>query len=124
VSACDGFQAVSGYPGVSSNLADPTVDEREEALDAAVGQFGQRDFRPLAAQYILTIKTRYAQGVQVGGQALASLLTVVWGPIARLIDTDLKGWPTAVRVSVKATGLRGVGRPVARPVSASTINDG
>jgi hypothetical protein len=47
------------------------INEREEALDPAVGQFGQRDFRPLVAQYNLTIKTRYAQSVQVRGQALA-----------------------------------------------------
>jgi hypothetical protein len=45
---------------VGSNLTDPAVKEREEALDAAVGQFGQWDFWPLVAQDILTIKAWYA----------------------------------------------------------------
>jgi hypothetical protein len=86
---------------LGSNVTEPAVNEREEVLDAAVGQFGQRDFRPLVAQNILTIKARYPQGVQVCGQALASMLTVIWGDIAHLIDPDLKGWPSAVGVSVK-----------------------
>jgi hypothetical protein len=55
------------------------------------------NFRPLAAQPVLTIKTRYAQGVQVCGQALTSLLTVIWRRKAPLIDPDLKGWPAAMR---------------------------
>lgn len=67
---------------MGSNLADPAINERKEALDPAVGQFGQRDFRLLVAQCVLTIKTRYVQSVQVCGQALASLLPVVWGCIA------------------------------------------
>jgi hypothetical protein len=75
---------------VGSNLIDPAVDEREEALDATVGQFPQRDFRPLAAQDILTIKAWYPQGLQVCGQALASMLAVIWRRIAHLIDPDLK----------------------------------
>src|SRR2546423_4082141 len=77
---------------VGLNLADPAVDEREEPLEAAVGQFGQRDFWPLAAQDILTGKARYPQGVQVCSQALASMLTVIRRRTAHLIDPDLKGW--------------------------------
>jgi hypothetical protein len=30
-----------------------------------------------------------------------SLRSAVWGRIAHLIDPDLKGWPTAVRIGVK-----------------------
>jgi hypothetical protein len=44
---------------VGLDLADPAVDEREELLGTAVGQFGQRDFRPLAAQVLLTVEARY-----------------------------------------------------------------
>jgi len=44
---------------VGLNPTDPAVNEREEPLDAAVGQFGQRDFWPLVAQNILTIKAWY-----------------------------------------------------------------
>ena len=40
-------------------LTDPAVNEREQALDAAVGQFGQWDFWPLVARNILTIKAWY-----------------------------------------------------------------
>lgn len=86
---------------MGSNLIDPTINEREEALDAAAGQFSQWDFWPLVAQNILTIKAWYAQGVQICRKALASLLTVIWGDIAHLIDPDLKGRPSAVGVSVK-----------------------
>jgi hypothetical protein len=78
---------------VGLDLAEPAVDEREESLEAAAGEFGQRDFWPLAVQDILTVKARYRQGVQVCGQALASRLTVIRRRTAHLNDPDLKGGP-------------------------------
>jgi hypothetical protein len=44
---------------VGLNLSDPAVDERDKPLDAAVGQFGQRDFWPLATQNMLAVKAWY-----------------------------------------------------------------
>ena len=58
------------------DLAEPAADEREEPLETAVGELGQRDLRPRAAQDILTVKARYPQGVQACGKAPASRLTV------------------------------------------------
>src|SRR5690242_19066065 len=73
---------------VGLDLAEPAAHEREEPLEAAIGQFAQRDFRPLAAQDSLTVKARYPQGVQVGGQAPASRLTVIRRRAAHLNDPD------------------------------------
>ena len=92
---------------VGSNLTYPAVNDCKESHDAAMGQFDQRDFWALVAQITLTIEARYPEGVQVCGQALASLLLVIWRRIAHLNDTDLKGWPASVRVSVKCQDSAG-----------------
>jgi hypothetical protein len=61
--------------------------------------------------------------VQVCGQALACMLTVIRRRTAHLIDPDVKGWAAAVRVSVKRQDSAGR-VPVARPILARTVNDG
>lgn len=83
------------------DLTEPAVDEREESLEAAVGELGQRDFWPLAVQDRLTFKAGYLQGVQVCGQAVAGRLSVIRRRAAHLNDPDLKGRAATVRVGVK-----------------------
>jgi len=91
------------------DLAVPASDDLEESLEAAAGELGQRDLRPLAAQDTLTVKARYPQLLQVCGQASASRLTVIRRRTAHLNDPDLKGRAAAVRVSVKSQDSTGGG---------------
>jgi hypothetical protein len=63
------FRGCLTLAGAGSNLTGSPVKDREEALDAAVGQFGPWDFWPLVAQNIVAIKAWYAQGVQICRQA-------------------------------------------------------
>jgi hypothetical protein len=110
MSACRGFKAgCLRLSEVGSNLIDPAVNEREEALDATVSYFGQWDFWPLAAQDILTVKPWYSQDVQVCGHEVTGMLTVIWRRIAHLIYPDPQEPARCHASQRKAPGFRGDG---------------
>jgi hypothetical protein len=57
-----------------ANFLDPSVHDREEALNTSAGQVGQRDVGPL--EVVLGVKPRDADGVQLRGQLCLTFFAV------------------------------------------------